>query len=141
MKPMSDYYLADLKGRGTRAATPKRELEPTREPKKSQDMKVTLLGDFLFPTTEPQGCDPYNSTQWQSPRAKPGGPGAIAAEADARTACVRLLLRSCAGCDRAPRETRCRDSSSGKVVSPGKLRADRVQQRQIFDAGAQIGVR
>ena len=61
---MSDYYLADLKAE-ERARQRQRELEPTREPKKSQDMKVTLLGDFLFPTSEPQGCDPYNSTQRQ----------------------------------------------------------------------------
>jgi hypothetical protein len=31
-------------------------------PARSEDVKFTLLGDFLFPTTEPQGCDPYNST-------------------------------------------------------------------------------
>ena len=64
---MSDYYLADVKAE-ERAQQGKRELEPAREPKKSQDMKVTLLGDFLFPTTEPQGCDPYNSTQGKSSR-------------------------------------------------------------------------
>ena len=29
-------------------------------------MKVTLLGDFLFPTSEPRGCDPYNSTHGKS---------------------------------------------------------------------------
>ena len=64
---MSEYYLADLKAE-ERARQRRREPEPTREPKKSQDMKVTLLGDFLFPTTEPQGCDPYNSTQGKSAR-------------------------------------------------------------------------
>jgi len=56
---MSDYYLADIQAE-ERAR--QREPEPPREPKKSQDMKVTLLGDFLFPTTEAPGCDPYNST-------------------------------------------------------------------------------
>jgi hypothetical protein len=64
---MSDYYLADLKAE-ERAQQRKRELEPAREPKKSQDMKVTLLGDFLFPSNEPQGCDPYNSAQGKSAR-------------------------------------------------------------------------
>ena len=64
---MSDYYLADVKAE-ERARQRQRELEPTREAKKSQDMKVTLLGDFLFPSSEPQGCDPYNSTQGRSPR-------------------------------------------------------------------------
>jgi hypothetical protein len=67
MKPMSDYYLADLKAE-ERARQRRRELEPAREPKQSQDMKVTLLGDFLFPTSEAQGCDPYNSTQGKAAR-------------------------------------------------------------------------
>jgi hypothetical protein len=67
MKLMSDYYLADLKAE-ERARQRQRELEQTREPKKSQDMKVTLLGDFLFPTTEAQGCDPYNSIQGKAAR-------------------------------------------------------------------------
>ena len=64
---MSDYYLADLKAE-ERARQRQRELEPAREPRQSQDMKVTLLGDFLFPTTEAQGCDPYNSTQGRAAR-------------------------------------------------------------------------
>lgn len=64
---MSDYYLADLKAE-ERARQRQRELEPAREPRQSQDMKVTLLGDFLFPTTEAQGCDPYNSTQGKAAR-------------------------------------------------------------------------
>jgi len=59
---MSEYYLADLKAE-ERERQRRRELEPSRDPKKSQDMKVTLLGDFLFPSAEPKGCDPYNSTQ------------------------------------------------------------------------------
>jgi hypothetical protein len=67
MKQMSDYYLADLKAE-ERARQRKHEPDPTREPKKSQDMKVTLLGDFLFPTSEPQGCDPYNSAQGKAAR-------------------------------------------------------------------------
>ena len=58
---MSEYYLADLKAEERERQRP-RENEPKRTPKQSQDMKVTLLGDFLFPSSEPQGCDPYNST-------------------------------------------------------------------------------
>ena len=64
---MSDYYLADVKA-DERAQQRQREREPAREPGKSQDMKVTLLGDFLFPTSEPQGCDPYNSTNGKAAR-------------------------------------------------------------------------
>jgi hypothetical protein len=64
---MSEYYLADLKAE-ERAKQRTREPDPTREPKKSQDMKVTLLGDFLFPATEAPGCDPYNSTHGKSVR-------------------------------------------------------------------------
>ena len=44
-------------------------------------MKVTLLGDFLFPSGESQGCDPYNGTQGKA-RATPGAAGAIAADLD-----------------------------------------------------------
>ena len=62
---MSDYYLADVKAeereRQRRSAS-----EAPREPKESQNMKVTLLGDFLFPTSEPRGCDPYNATHGKS---------------------------------------------------------------------------
>jgi len=64
---MSEYYLADLKAE-ERASQRNREPDRTREPKKSQDMKVTLLGDFLFPTTEAPGCDPYNSTHGKAVR-------------------------------------------------------------------------
>ena len=64
---MSDYYLADTKAE-ERAQQRKRDLEPAPVPKRSQDMKVTLLGDFLFPSTEAPGCDPYNSAQGKSGR-------------------------------------------------------------------------
>ena len=64
---MSEYYLADLKAeereRQRRSAS-----EAPREPKESQNMKVTLLGDFQFPSNEPRGCDPYNSTHGKSVR-------------------------------------------------------------------------
>jgi hypothetical protein len=58
---MSEYYLADQRAE-ERAQT--RDLEKNNKekaPTQSQDIKVTLLGDFLFPSQESQGCDPYNS--------------------------------------------------------------------------------
>lgn len=64
---MSEYYLADLKAE-ERARQRDIERPEKPVPAKSQDMKVTLLGDFLFPTSEPQGCDPYNSQQGKSLR-------------------------------------------------------------------------
>ena len=63
---MSDYYLADLKA-AERARQRDREKEE-KQPTKAENIKVTLLGDFLFPTSEPQGCDPYNSTQGKAVR-------------------------------------------------------------------------
>jgi hypothetical protein len=64
---MSEYYLAD-----TKAAERARQRQGERESKQDQPQaavsKVTLLGDFLFPTSEPQGCDPYNSLHGQSAR-------------------------------------------------------------------------
>lgn len=67
---MSEYFLADVRAR-ERAGQRSGERERTRAEHQSpqaQDMKVTLLGDFLFPTTEPHGCDPYNSTNGKSAR-------------------------------------------------------------------------
>jgi hypothetical protein len=69
-RPMSEYFLADVRAQ-ERAG--QREREKNRNgkespPKQAQDMKVTLLGDFLFPTSEPQGCDPYNATNGKSVR-------------------------------------------------------------------------
>lgn len=58
---MSEYYLADH-----RASERSQQKEQDREPKarqKAENIKVTLLGDFMFPTSESPGCDPYNSTQ------------------------------------------------------------------------------
>lgn len=59
---MSEYYLADQRAEERAQA---RELEKKKEkpPAKSQDVKVTLLGDFLFPSQEAHGCDPYNNAQ------------------------------------------------------------------------------
>jgi hypothetical protein len=61
---MSDYYLADQKA-AERASEHDRDREVDK-PRKSAAVKVTLLGDFMYPVTEPQGCDPYNSTQGKS---------------------------------------------------------------------------
>jgi hypothetical protein len=64
---MSEYYLADQRAK-EREQQRRHSRDAAREPKQSQDMKVTLLGDFLFPSTEPRGCDPYNATHGKSPR-------------------------------------------------------------------------
>ena len=64
---MSEYYLADLKAE-ERAKQRELDRPEKKAPAKSQDMKVTLLGDFLFPSSEPQGSDPYNSTQGKAAR-------------------------------------------------------------------------
>lgn len=63
---MSEYYLADHKA-AERTRQRERERELKEQPK-AEDIKVTLLGDFMFPMTEPQGCDPYNSTQGKAVR-------------------------------------------------------------------------
>ncbi len=61
---MSEYYLADHKA-AERAKQRERERQVKEQPK-AEDVKVTLLGDFMFPSAEPQGCDPYNSSQGKS---------------------------------------------------------------------------
>jgi hypothetical protein len=58
---MSEYYLADVKAEERARQRDQLRNEPASAPK--QEMKVSLLGDFLFPTAEPQGCDPYNNVQ------------------------------------------------------------------------------
>jgi len=66
---MSEYYLADQRARerANQRSMDRKEKQPSAE-NQSQNVKVTLLGDFLFPTSEPQGCDPYNSTNGKSAR-------------------------------------------------------------------------
>jgi len=61
---MSEYFLADRKAE-ERAKQRAAESKPNP---RSQDVKVTLLGDFLFPSVEPPGCDPYNSTHGKAAR-------------------------------------------------------------------------
>ena len=66
---MSEYFLADIRAK-ERDSRREQELDLQRkqkEPRQAQDMKITLLGDFLFPTSESQGCDPYNSQQGKTP--------------------------------------------------------------------------
>jgi hypothetical protein len=62
---MTEYYLADRKAED-RAKT--RRPKDERAPLQAKDVKVTLLGDFLLSSGEPQGCDPYNAMQGKSPR-------------------------------------------------------------------------
>jgi hypothetical protein len=63
---MSEYYLADQKAEERAQQRELEQKERPRAPGKVQEMRITLLGDFLFPTTEPQGFDPYNSLQGKS---------------------------------------------------------------------------
>jgi len=63
---MSEYYLADRKAEDRERR--RRKAPEAREAKESQNMQVTLLGDFLFPANEPRGCDPYNATHGKSIR-------------------------------------------------------------------------
>jgi hypothetical protein len=63
---MSEYYLADALA-NERARQRERQTQE-QPPKQAQDVKVTLLGDFLFASGEPEGCDPYNATNGKSAR-------------------------------------------------------------------------
>lgn len=62
---MTEYYLADRKAEERAKA---RRARDDKAPLQAQDVKVTLLGDFLLSSGEPQGCDPYNATQGKTPR-------------------------------------------------------------------------
>jgi len=66
---MSEYYLADQKAEErARERELQRKKQEQPPPARSEDVRFTLLGDFLFPTSEPQGCDPYNSTHGKMAR-------------------------------------------------------------------------
>ena len=65
---MSEYYLADQLARQRERDREREQKKPQPPAKQAQDVKVTLLGDFLFTTTEPPGCDPYNSTNGKTVR-------------------------------------------------------------------------
>ena len=64
---MSEYYLADQQAE-ERERRRENQGKADKSPTQSQHVKVTLLGDFLFPTSEPQGFDPYNSTHGKTLR-------------------------------------------------------------------------
>jgi hypothetical protein len=63
---MTEYYLADRQSENRSKA--RKLSKADHSPAESQNVKVTLLGDFLFPSGEPKGCDPYNSTQGKTSR-------------------------------------------------------------------------
>jgi hypothetical protein len=67
---MSEYFLADIRAdERARLRDQQRELEQKQpEARQSQEMKVTLLGDFLLQSAETQGFDPYNATNGKSAR-------------------------------------------------------------------------
>ena len=62
---MSEHYLADQKAE-ERARRRLHERPGANTPMQAQDIKITLLGDFLFPSDEPQGFDPYNHVNGKS---------------------------------------------------------------------------
>ena len=64
---MSEYFLADLKAEERARQRDLENRKKEQAPAKSQDMKITLLGDFLFPSSEAKGFDPYNSHQGKTP--------------------------------------------------------------------------
>jgi len=64
---MSEYYLADQRA-GERAKQRGLNRKEEQVSAKSQNVKVTLLGDFLFPSNERQGFDPYNSLHGRTTR-------------------------------------------------------------------------
>ena len=63
---MSQYYLSDQ--RDLERARDQTRQKESKSASQSQNVKVTLLGEFLFPSGEPQGFDPYNSIQGKSTR-------------------------------------------------------------------------
>jgi hypothetical protein len=62
---MSEYYLADQRARERTEQRTQQDEKPASP--KSQDVKVTLLGDFLFASEEARGFDPYDNAQGKSP--------------------------------------------------------------------------
>ncbi len=140
---MSEYFLADIRAR-EREKRREQELDlrnATQEPKQAQDMKITLLGDFLFPTSEAQGCDPYNAPTGVR-RAKLGGRGAIAA--DLRGAAPAPESSHFATAARL-RSRAARNSLSafqfGKVFSPASLAPTAYSSARSSAPAAQVRVR
>jgi hypothetical protein len=65
---MSEYFLADWKAEERAKERAKQRGTDSKPVHRSQDVKVTLLGDFLYPSVESAGADPYNSTQGKAVR-------------------------------------------------------------------------
>jgi hypothetical protein len=63
---MSEYYLADQRARERTKQRTQQDEKPADT--QSQDVKVTLLGEFMIPSGEPRGFDPYNNVHGKSPR-------------------------------------------------------------------------
>jgi hypothetical protein len=63
---MNEHFADRLRKRAKQQE--QRPHDAARESRQSQAMTLTLLGDFLFPTDEPPGCDPYNSVQGKPSR-------------------------------------------------------------------------
>ena len=63
---MSEYYLSDHRHQDRERDRPQQK--ESKSSAQSQNMKITLLGEFLFPSHEPQGFDPYNSIHGKSTR-------------------------------------------------------------------------
>jgi len=63
---MSEYYLADQRAQERVNQRTQQDEKPASP--QSQDVKVTLLGDFMFPTEESKGFDPYDNFHGNSPR-------------------------------------------------------------------------
>jgi hypothetical protein len=59
---MSEYFLADRNAEERARQRAQLRNEPV-SPAPKQQLKISLLGDFMFPSSEPPGCDPYNSVQ------------------------------------------------------------------------------
>jgi len=63
---MSEYYLSDHRHPERESERDRPRQKESKSSAQSQNMKVTLLGEFLFPSGEPQGFDPYNSIHGKS---------------------------------------------------------------------------
>ena len=64
---MSEYYLADQKAEEL-ARQQNRDRKAGDGSKQAQDVKITLLGNLVFRSQEPQGFDPYNHVNGKSLR-------------------------------------------------------------------------
>lgn len=65
-KKMSEYYLADQ--RAHERAKKHGDESDVPSGLQSQEVKATLLGEFMLSSGESQGVDPYNTVHGKSPR-------------------------------------------------------------------------